>query len=479
MIQLQNVCLKDDAENIRKSVKENPRKPIKEIQPLTLRANKGDCVEVIFSNTLSEKASIHIDGVNYSVQSSDGTAVGYNPDTTVSSRNEIRYQWNTEEEGTFFFYNGADLTYFTDPTGGKGTMGDGLFGALIVEPVGAKWTDPLTGEELKSGLYANIELPNQPDFREFAIFLHDGVEAVAGNLKPAMPTMEKNEVPEQKTVNPVENHEHSDEKVTAAEGNKKELYAVNYRAEPLDERVKNAITEDGKDPTMFYSSWVYGEPATPINLAYVGDPVKYRVIGANSEENHVFHLHGHRWKSDTRKTHTVDSETLNIGDAQTAELAQGAGYVLNGTGAPGDYLWHCHLFPHYLQGMWGLLRVFDKEHPDLLPLKDREPPPKPTEKNPGFPQYIPGELGKRAPKPPDPELRPATDQEKEALGALVPGAPNIDRCPRNAPVRKYDIVGIQKDIVYNTSGDHDLKDDVCLKEMKKRLLMEKCGLVHS
>ena len=330
--------LKEDAENIRKSVKENPRKPIKEIQPLTLRANKGDCIEVIFSNTLSEKASIHIDGVNYSVQSSDGTAVGYNPDTTVSSRNEIRYQWNTEEEGTFFFYNGADLTYFTDPTGGKGTMGDGLFGALIVEPVGATWTDPVTGEDLTSGLYANIELPNQPDFREFAIFLHDGVEVVAGNLKPTMPTMEKNEIPEQKTVNPVENHEHFDEKVTAAEGNKKELYAVNYRAEPLDERVKNAITEDGKDPTMFYSSWVYGEPATPINLAYVGDPVKYRVIGANSEENHVFHLHGHRWKSDTRKTHTVDSETLNIGDAQTAELAQGAGYVLNGTGAPGDYL---------------------------------------------------------------------------------------------------------------------------------------------
>ena len=97
---------------------------------------------------------------------------------------EIRYRWNANEEGVFFFYNGADLTYYTDPTGEKGTMGDGLFGALIVEPPGATWTDPVTGEELTSGLYANIDLPNQPDFREFAVFLHDGVGAIAGNQKP-------------------------------------------------------------------------------------------------------------------------------------------------------------------------------------------------------------------------------------------------------------------------------------------------------
>ena len=496
-------ALEEDVDNILESIEENPGKPIKEIQPLTIRANKGDCIEVTFSNALKEKASIHINGINYDVHSSDGTAVGYNSDSTVSPNSETFYRWYAEEEGIFLFYNGADMTYYTDPTGGKGTMGDGLFGALIVEPVGARWTDPLTGEELKSGLYANIELPNQPDFREFSIFLHDGVGAVSGNKKPPFPSMGLEENPEADLEQPggnenhegesdhqegtesqesevvhseeVESHEHNDEHPegndTDEDGMEKELYAVNYRAEPLEERVKNALTEDGKDPTMFYSSWVYGEPATPINLAYVGDPVRYRIIGANSEENHVFHLHGNRWKSDTRKTNTVDSETLNIGDAQTAELANGAGYVIDGKGAPGDYLWHCHLFPHYLQGMWGLLRVFDKAHPDLLPLKDREPPPKPTKKNPGFPQYIPGELGKRAPKPPDPELRPPTAQERETFNALVPGAPNIDRCPRNAPVRNYHIVGLQKDIVYNSYGDHDREGRMyVLKEDEEKVL---------
>jgi FtsP/CotA-like multicopper oxidase with cupredoxin domain/RNA polymerase-binding transcription factor DksA len=454
-------ALADDAAKIQKSIAENPGKPVKEVQPLTIRANKGDCIEVTFTNKLAEKASIHIAGVGYDVKGSDGTAAGYNPDSTASPNTQIRYRWNAEEEGTFFFNNGADMTYYTDPTGGKGTMGDGLFGALIVEPNEAKWTDPQTGQELASGLYVNIELPNQPDFREFALFFHDGVGAIAGNTLSA----NKPEVPESNPANAEnpagtgapENAEKPGGSGAPKDGKEKELYAVNYRAEPLDERMENAITDDGKDPTMFYSSWVYGDPATPITAAYEGDPVRFRIIGANSEENHVFHLHGHRWKTDTKKTNTVDSETLNIGDANNLNLENGAGYVLDGTGAPGDYLWHCHLFPHYMQGMWGLLRVFDKAQPDLLPLKDRESPANPTDKNPGYPKYIPGELGKRAPKPPDPELRPPTEQEKAALNALVPGAPNFDRCPKDAPTRKYHVVGIQRDIVYNNAGDHDLE----------------------
>jgi manganese oxidase len=441
-------ALQEDVEKIRQAITENPGKPVKEIQPLALRANKGDCIQVTFSNQLSEKASIHIEGVGYDVRGSDGTSAGYNPDSTASPNTEIKYTWNAGDEGTFFFYNGADLTYFTDPTGERGTMGDGLFGALIVEPKGATWTDPVTGEALTSGLYADIHLPDQPDFREFTLFFHDGISAQFGTPPPPGTPVEEEHEEE-------EGEEPHEEEPHVEDPNEKELYAVNYRAEPMDERLKNAMGEDGKDATMFYSSWVFGDPATPITRAYVGDPVRYRVIGANSDENHVFHLHGHRWKSDTKKTNTVDSDTLNIGDTQTAELAFGAGYDKDKTGAPGDYLWHCHLFPHYLEGMWGLMRVYDKAQADLLPLADRDAPTSATQQNPGFPHYIPGEIGKRAPKPPDPELRPATESEKAALGALLPGAPNFDRCPKDAPVRKYDIVGIQTEIVYNNAGDRD------------------------
>jgi manganese oxidase len=439
-------ALKEDVTKIQNAVAANLGKPSKEIQPLTIRANRGDCVEVSFTNTLTEKASIHIEGVDYDIRESDGMSVGFNPDSTVASNSEIKYRWNAREEGTFFFYNGADLTYITDPAHQRGTMGDGLFGALIVEPVDATWTDPTSGEVLKSGLYANIHLPNNPDFREYALFFHDGVNVVPGIVHPPDPNIPvEPELPGELPDAPGE-----------VEGPEKELYAVNYRAEPMSDRVKNSMSDDGKDATNFYSSWVYGDPATPITRAYMGDPIRFRIIGANPDENHVFHLHGHRWKSDSKKTNTIDSETLNIGDTETADLINNAGYVSNGKAAPGDYLWHCHLFPHYMQGMWGLLRVYDKAQSDLLLLDDREALPSPTAEAPGYPAMIPGEIGKRAPRPPDPELRPATDQEKATLGALLPGAPNVDRCPREAPLRTYHIVGIEKDIVYNTSGDHDL-----------------------
>ena len=184
-------ALKEDVEKIQKAIADNPGKPVKEVKPLALRANEGDCVQVTFSNQLSEKASIHIEGVGYDVKGSDGTQAGYNPDSTAAPNTEINYTWNATDEGTFFFYNGADLTYFTDPTGGRGTMGDGLFGALIVEPKGATWSDPVTGEELTNGLYANIHLPDQPDFREYTLFFHDGISAQFGSLQTPAPPVEE------------------------------------------------------------------------------------------------------------------------------------------------------------------------------------------------------------------------------------------------------------------------------------------------
>jgi manganese oxidase len=221
--------LQEDVDKILQKHAENPGKIVKEIQPLVLRANKGDCIQVTFHNQLSEKASIHIEGVGYDVKGSDGTSAGYNPDSSAAPNTEIKYTWNAGEEGTFFFYNGADLTYFTDPTGGKGTMGDGLFGALIVEPKGATWTEPVTGEALTSGLYADIHLPDQPDFREFTLFFHDGISAQFGISQPSeTPVEEEHE----------EAEEPHGEEPHVEDPNEKELYAVNYRAEPMDERLK-------------------------------------------------------------------------------------------------------------------------------------------------------------------------------------------------------------------------------------------------
>ena len=61
-------------------------------------------------------------------------------------------------------------------SGEDGTNVHGLFGAVIVEAPESVWLDPETGEELSSGLFADIYHPVRPAFREYAVFFHDELE---------------------------------------------------------------------------------------------------------------------------------------------------------------------------------------------------------------------------------------------------------------------------------------------------------------
>jgi len=53
------------------------------IEPLVIRANEGDTIQIRFVNHLDRQASIHQTALPYNVQTSDGMAVGLNPDTTA------------------------------------------------------------------------------------------------------------------------------------------------------------------------------------------------------------------------------------------------------------------------------------------------------------------------------------------------------------------------------------------------------------
>ncbi|MCI7042976.1 MAG: hypothetical protein MR992_12785 [Lachnospiraceae bacterium] len=58
----------------------------------------------------------------------------------------------------------------------KGTNIHGLFGAIIIEAPESSWYDPVTGQELESGLFADIYHPVNKAFREYAVFFHDELE---------------------------------------------------------------------------------------------------------------------------------------------------------------------------------------------------------------------------------------------------------------------------------------------------------------
>lgn len=165
--------LKKDAERIRNKAielfeQEIPQ-PYDEVVPLVIRANLGERVEISFSHSLDRPLSIHVQGLDYDVQTSDGANIGYNKDTTTT--HQITYTWYAAKEGVYIFHDMGNTT-----SSENGTNIHGLFGAIIVEAAESSWLDPQNGKELESGLFADIYNPAKPSFQEYAVFFHDELE---------------------------------------------------------------------------------------------------------------------------------------------------------------------------------------------------------------------------------------------------------------------------------------------------------------
>ena len=405
-------------------------------RPLMLRANVGDCVKVTFTNDLNERqfggelasprASIHVHGAAYDVQTSDGSKVGFNDDTTVGRGSSIQYTWLAPaQEGAYLFHDHGALA---GSEGDGGATVHGLFGALAVEPAGSSWADPVSGARLdtptpytdvagQSGeLYVDavITPPTAASFRESVQLGQDEIPGIG--------------------------------------------FGFNYGSEPGARREEQKCPDCVGEETSL-SSWTYGDPAlvklasgkgpwlpkdgldkaedcglrrqdsagkvtgscwtSNVTHAYSKDPITFRYGLVGVKETHVFHMHAHQWlvepKDDAVSPETgnpqstkVDSQTFGPGEMFNAELIGGAGSL---PGTVGDTIFHCHLYPHFAQGFWALLRVHDVHEdgtgttPDgigvreLRTLADRAAKPGPTVTSPGYPRFIPGQVGWRAPQP--------------------------------------------------------------------------------
>lgn len=230
--------LAENENPLKEAVEHNPFTPAELVQPLVIRANIGDKIMVNFENKLNRPASIHIQGIKYDVQKSDGAAIGYNHNTTTESK--IQYCWYADKEGIFLFHDMADPRSTEDATNIHG-----LFGTLIVEATDTTWTNPITGKPLKSGLYADIHHPTSPDFREYVVFFQDE--------------------PEVKDIHgdtPINPHTHMPES----------SFPINYRSEPSRNRMRlieeNATCPGCLGEEVMMSSWPFGDPATPVLRAY-------------------------------------------------------------------------------------------------------------------------------------------------------------------------------------------------------------------
>lgn len=495
------------------------------VRPLVLRATVGETVRVKLTNRIEEhRVGLHLVGGGYDVRKHDGARVGGNPDSTVprdtgtNLGHSKTYYWRCDHEGVFVFHDGANF-------GGteKDTNLHGLFGVLVVEPAGTVWRDStgivqrLSSSDEVDGLYVDVIPANrlhvpEPDktpwlsaprkqtgptsaFREYVIVFHDEpeIDPPHSPLHDVTPPWEVEDPHEPHAGGHAGGHKEGPDGPAQVS----HVMPVSYRAEPMHNREQiiwsrirglqiPGIPDHGPldvpvvNEEQHHSSWMFGDPSTPILRAYLGDPVRIRLVHCGVKETHVYHLHVYEWYADPSNNTSplIDAITISPQTGHTIELLWGAG---NRQMVPGDVIWHCHLYPHFHLGMWGLFRTYDRlrnldpatltedqrgsdgtaspeqRYPDgtlippLLPLPDRQAPPLPANAFDGWPRFMienrpnadtldphdrAGREGQKSPRVPwiwpDPipagfDYRPPTDSERAFFlqhqgAAAQPGA---------------------------------------------------------
>jgi manganese oxidase len=326
-------------------------------EPLIIRANVGDWVEITLHNRLPNRGrqehghphgypavpvevdvhpssliSLHPQLLVYDVGCSDGTTVGYNPDQTVEPGKSITYRWYVDREvGVCNLWDMADL---------RNHRHHGAFGVLITEAKGSRYLHPETRKEIRTGSQAIISHPFLGEFREFVMIMHDGVRLVDKNgnliIDPVVPSIPLNDL--------------TDFEDQGSRG-------FNYRLERLSYRL-----EQNPDVSKAFSSEYHGDPATPLFLANPGDPVTVRLVcPADRARSHSFIIHGHSWlryKDDLYSTHESVSGQNIVGSHANFQLKNGAGGLFL---TPGDYLYRSGNIRWDIElGMWGIIRVLNE-----------------------------------------------------------------------------------------------------------------------
>src|SRR5688572_3028326 len=371
-------------------------RPTKRPRPIVLRMNLGDCLRVNFTNLLSHTprvskdpysddqpatrtAGVHVIGMELVGDiTSDGSNVGANPPSLVSPDGTAVYMFTATREGNNLMYSTATTT---GGEGDGGTLAEGLFGSVNVEPRGAEWyRSQVTQAEMAgatvgstaklqpiveynkfsmldadnnivhSDLNAIITGPNkgrfapgtyrpnavQPDreqpFREFTVIYHDEIQTLQAFPLFADPQLKH-------TLHSVQ-----------------DKFAINYGTAGVGaEIIANRLgvgpmfdCTECKFEEFFLSSWAIGDPAMNVDVpanatdsagrlilgrkatkalfpddpsnvhhSYIGDHVKMRVMHAGPKEHHIHHLHAHQWLQ------TPDDDNSTYLDSQ----ALGPGYA--------------------------------------------------------------------------------------------------------------------------------------------------------
>ena len=348
------------------------------VEPLVMRVNSGDCVQVKLYNHLPPTPfdlpgynlmpniidqfnanqvtpSVHV-GINpqlvaYDVTRSDGFNVGFNPIQTVAPGSSKTYTWYA---GQIVFDPVANSFNAVDTEFGSSNLASsdpikhsnkGLIGALIVEPEGASWsTDTGTRAEATVSGPAGV-------FREFALLYQTDINLRYEDGSPVRTTALKED--------------------PAESGNT----GINFRTEPgwfrkgILPQTKPGVTRQIPLGDTFSNAITGGvDPQTPILDAPAGTATTFRMFqpGGHAQAG-SFAIHGHIWQeepyasgSTVLTTDNPISEWKGVqhGHGPTnhfdALLQHGAGGAF---GITGDYMYRDYAPWRLWDGLWGIFRV--------------------------------------------------------------------------------------------------------------------------
>ncbi|MEE8522821.1 MAG: copper oxidase [Thermoanaerobaculia bacterium] len=373
------------------------------VEPLVLRANAGDCIEVILHNNMpataadadgfntmpmivegfntndvrtSAKVGLHAQLVALDVTRDDGAAVGFNNVndnvTPPQGNQKDRYSWYAGDlridpatgdlVATPIEFGAINLT----SSDRIEHASKGAVGTLIIEPQGSTWV-----EDAGTRAAATVTLADGSSFREFVVLFQTDVNLQDGLGNPIPNTFD------------AEDPEDSGQK------------AINYRTEPPWYRMgfapdaDSGVTRNIDFTDLLTNALVGGDPETPVFTATAGDQVRFRVVEPGGHaRNSVFQVHGHVWQIEPYDTDpSLITNPLAVGSTSIGDnpLSMWEGSRMghgpmnhfdavleNGAGGKfrvmGDYLYRDQSSFHFAGGIWGILRV----NPLVLP-----PPPSP------------------------------------------------------------------------------------------------------
>ena len=331
------------------------------VEPLILRANAGDCIQVNLTNGIAQNSAVlnstfslpepftgtvyphnpssyiglHPQLLSYDAATSSGLNVGWNRENNLNANQTIQFG----KTRTYTWYAGkveraanGTLTYTPVEFGALNLFPSdlffqnpqGLFGSMIIEP--ANTTSVTT--DANSRRSATVKLADGTSFREFALMIGDSV-AINGN----------------------------------------NTGAVNYSSEPWSFRYQNNITGDFscyQSNQLAGPGGPVGDPKTPILTAAIGDKVRFRMthpFGTGTSQ--VFSLHGHVWQ---RNPYIVNGTQLGnnilsqwIGSRDNHGSSDHFDILIDKAGGEGgqagDYLYSVFVPTQARDGAWGLFRV--------------------------------------------------------------------------------------------------------------------------